>query len=386
MQAIKIIQVTASYKPAYVYGGPIMSVAKLCEALFNSKKVEVEVLTTTANGAVELPVNTNTKTIVDQVTVRYFKRLTKDHSHFSPSLYWALHKSIVANKKANQPTVVHIQAWWNLVSIFACMVAKYHKIPVVLSPRGMLTPYTLHNRHGLIKKLIHRFLGNNLLSYCHVHATSKQEQDEILQFIKPKSITLLPNLVELPKFTLKPFTKEENLFKIIFLSRVEQKKGIELLFEALAAVNFNFKLTIAGTGDPKYLRELQLKTEELQISNRILWLGHVNNEHKFQLIAEHDLFALTSYNENFANVVIESLHVGTPVLLSNKVGLADYVQENNLGWVTELKVKNMIEQLNEIYSAEIDSAQIRKNAPMCIHNDFDPNQLIEKYIQLYQSL
>ncbi|RZL98004.1 MAG: hypothetical protein EOO88_61765, partial [Pedobacter sp.] len=86
---MKIIQISASYKPAYIYGGPIMSVAKLCEALVETEEqrarskeqgikteeqgtkskeqgarnkdriLEAEVFTTTANGKTELDVNTN---------------------------------------------------------------------------------------------------------------------------------------------------------------------------------------------------------------------------------------------------------------------------------------------------------------------------------------
>lgn len=104
---MRIIQITAAYKPAYIYGGPTMSVAKLCEELTEVKvevKVEVEnkteiknkieVLTTTANGTAELPVAIGLPQLVDGVKVTYFKRLTKDHTHFSPALLSALGKKL----------------------------------------------------------------------------------------------------------------------------------------------------------------------------------------------------------------------------------------------------------------------------------------------------
>ncbi|HTE01349.1 MAG TPA: hypothetical protein VK668_18815, partial [Mucilaginibacter sp.] len=82
---MKILQVNASYKPAYVYGGPTMSVSKLSEQMVKAGCI-VEVFTTTANGPVELPVVPDKQTNIDGVPVTYFKRLTKDHSHFSPAL------------------------------------------------------------------------------------------------------------------------------------------------------------------------------------------------------------------------------------------------------------------------------------------------------------
>ena len=54
---------------------------------------------------------------------------------------------------------------------------------------------------------------------------------------------------------------------------------------------------------------------------------------KFSFLSGLDLFALTSHSENFALVVIESLSVGTPVLIGENVGLYEYVLQNDCGWV-----------------------------------------------------
>lgn len=419
---MKIIQIVAAYKPAYIYGGPTMSVSKLCEALVeeerpNTKdqapkskaqetrnneqgdasdaKLEIEVFTTTANGKQELKVKANESTAVDGVKVTYFKRITKDHTHFSPALLKGLRKEILRNTQHNKQLVIHIHAWWNLVSIFSCSLAKWYNIPVILSPRGMLTAYTSGNRNSGMKGIIHKVIGKRLLAYCHIHATSEKEKEDVLAFIQPKSITVIPNMVELPiieeRMTINQNRKntivdQTSIFQMIFLSRVEEKKGLELLFDALAKLPFNWQLTIAGTGEENYIESLKLKAEELKISSPITWLGHVNNEQKFQLMADHDLLVLTSYNENFANVVIESLSVGTPVLLSDQVGLADYVAKNNLGWVTSLEKNHIMEKINQAYQNIRNNTEIRAIAIENIRSDFAEDRLIEKYIQLYKTV
>jgi glycosyltransferase involved in cell wall biosynthesis len=98
------------------------------------------------------------------------------------------------------------------------------------------------------------------------------------------------------------------------------------------------------------------------------------------------LIVLISYNENFANVVIESLSVGTPVLLSNEVGLADYVEEKKLGWITDLTPKNITEQLIKSFEAKNSRAVIRETAPQIIIEDFDSKNLIKKYFKLYSQI
>lgn len=384
----KILQITAAYKPAFIYGGPTMSVSKLCEALVEND-VDIEVFTTTANGVSELPVHANIETLVDGVKVTYFVRKTKDHTHFSPALLWALRSEILRFAQKDKSLVIHIHAWWNLVSIFTCSIAKWYNVPVILSPRGMLTNYTAANRNAKIKTIIHNMLGKKLLKYCHIHVTSEKEKNDVLEIIEPKSITIIPNLVNFPIFNTinyKELSSQNSNFNLIFLSRIEEKKGLELLFDALAKLQIEWKLTIAGSGEPGYINSLKNKSEQLNISNQIYWVGQVKNEDKFKLIAENDLLVLASYNENFANVVIESLSVGTAVLLSTEVGLASYVQEKKLGWITPLIREEITAKITVAYHEKEKRIKIRAIAPKIISDDFNSKNLIQKYINLYQKV
>ena len=399
---MKILHITASYKPAYIYGGPIQSVGKLCEELCENKaqgvkrndqeaKIQnaIEVFTTTANGKEELNVETGKQQNVDGVPVTYFKRWTKDHSHFSPGLLIHLRSAIICCAQDNK-LVIHIHAWWNLVSVLSCLVAKWYKVPVVLSPRGMLTSYTQGNRNSLSKKILHIIIGKSLLKYVHVHATSEQEKNDVLPIVQPKSVTVIPNLVDIPKAqstNLKAKrTDHVSTFKLLFLSRIEEKKGLDLLFEALSKLHFEYYLTIAGSGDENYIKSLKLKAESLKLDDRINWLGQVSNEDKFSVMAAHDLLVLPSHNENFANVVIESLSVGTPVLVSKNVGLADYVKSNALGWVCDLKPLEIAETITEAYKAVVKREKINSIAPALIRNDFNDASLAKRYSELYEAV
>ncbi|WP_165501210.1 XrtY-associated glycosyltransferase XYAG1 [Pedobacter psychrodurus] len=425
---MKIIHVTASYKPAYIYGGPIQSVGKLCEALGGLAVRDegldvndVQILTTTANGTNELDVAIGKLVLVEGVKVTYFKRWTKDHSHFSLGLLWALRRKILrytqddklstANQNLKGPprladtppkegNVVHIHAWWNLVSVLSCFVARWYKIPVILSPRGMLTSYTFGNRNSFSKRIIHKLLGETLLKYCHIHATSEQEKRDILKIVTPKSIRVIANLVSLgaggvgsgyqvasSEYQVASSKYQESLiFNIIFLSRIEEKKGLELLFEALALVDIPWRLTIGGTGKEEYVQSLRDKAEKLKLSERITWLGLVNNEDKFNLMAKHDLTVLTSFNENFANVVVESLSVGTPVLISKFVGLSDYVADKNLGWITGLDIEEIKTGIIQARQDIEKRKEIRTAAPLLINTDFNDAALVKQYVEFYKEI
>jgi glycosyltransferase involved in cell wall biosynthesis len=301
-----------------------MSVAKLSEQLASAGN-KVTVYTTTANGTTELPVAHNVPVMIDGVEVTYFKRLTKDHSHLSPGLLHHLWKTAV------QYDVIHIHAWWNLVSVLAAGIAVAKKVPFVLSPRGTLSNYSFHNKSQMAKRILHTLLGKRLLRQAYLHATSGAEQLDLLALVQPLGSFNIPNFVKIAPSS--PVKKDTGpLFKLLFLSRIDEKKGLDILLNALPLLNTPYHLTIAGDGNETYIDTLKTIARHNLTANNISWIGF-QDKTKFTVYAEHDLLVLPSHNENFGNVVIESLSAGTPVLVSKHVGLADYVVKNNLGWV-----------------------------------------------------
>jgi glycosyltransferase involved in cell wall biosynthesis len=374
---LKILQVNASYKPAYIYGGPTMSVSKLSEEMTKAG-CTVEVFTTAANGTHELRVTLDQPTDVDGVKVTYFKRLTKDHSHFSPSLLKALRKQV------RQFDVVHIHAWWNLVSVLSCWTALKKGVPVVISPRGTLSNYSFTNKNNLPKKLIHDLIGKGMLKRSFMHVTSERERAAMEAF-GPKKIFAIPNFIALPGDVPPRIDEQNGILKLLFFSRIEKKKGLEILFDALAGINIPYHLTIAGDGEAGYKDELRSLAVKNGISEHLTWIGF-QQDHKFDILQQHDLLVLPSYDENFGNVVIESLSAGTAVLISNHVGLEDYVRQSNFGWVCSQDAASFKENIIAIYKQPNELARIRAQAPDKIREDFSEEMLAKRYIEMYRKI
>jgi glycosyltransferase involved in cell wall biosynthesis len=342
--------------------------------------IYTEVYATTANGKEELPVTPGIPVNVDGVTVTYFKRLTGDHSHFSPALFSQL------KREAKNFDVIHIHAWWNLVSVFSCLVALRQNVPVLLSPRGTLSPYSFQNKSIGIKWLLHQLLGKRLLRQCYIHATTQRENEAVAQLFTPQQSFILPNFVRLPQSSTLMESVVAPPFKLLFFSRIEEKKGLDILLKALPAVTVSFTLTVAGDGDSNYMASLKALAAELNIADKISWVGF-KNEDKFTLLQAHDLFVLPSHDENFGNAIIESLSVGTPVLISDQVGLFDYVTERELGWICHINPASVAWEINNIFINQRDELKnIRKKAPEIIYNDFNEDNLVQQYIEMYQQL
>jgi glycosyltransferase involved in cell wall biosynthesis len=158
------------------------------------------------------------------------------------------------------------------------------------------------------------------------------------------------------------------------------------LIGALPLITVPYSLTIAGNGDENYIASLKTISQKNSTSSNINWVGF-HGDDKFELLHDHDIFVLPSYDENFGNAVIESLSVGTPVLISEHVGLADYVVKNKLGWLCQTNPESLGEKINDIAKNQVHQLNtIRQEAPGLIENDFNGDNLVKKYIDLYNQL
>ena len=373
---MRTLQIIPTYKPAYIYGGTVFCVAFLCENLAKAG-CAVKVLTTTANGEKELDVEVGKPKNVDGVEVIYYSRWTKDHSQFSPGLLGGVWR------ECKKYDVIHIHSWWNISVILSVFICWLRGVKPVLSPHGMLSDFSFNKNHGLIKNYFHRFIGAFLLRQTKMHLTSPAEREQLGGLNENNFV--LPNFI---KTAPKPILEktDENNFTLVFLSRIHPKKNIENLIDALSELKNNILLQIIGSGENEYINILKKKAEEKNVADKIEWVGKVHGEKKFDYLANADLFVLPSHNENFALVVAESLSAGTPVLVSENVGLADYVKENKLGWVCQAHTKSIVMAIKSAKANKEQRAIIRKKAPAIIHKDFASSSLSHKYIGQYKKL
>jgi len=397
---LNILHITPSYKPAYIYGGTTVSISRLCEAQadllknLNKKTNKVTVYTTTANGKDELEIDSNKPILVDNVEVWYFKRQTKDHTHFSIGLLKKLFQT------AQNFDAIHVHSWWNTVVIFSVLLCILKGVKVIVAPRGMLGEYTLQSQKKSPKSIFHKFIGKKLLKKSYLHLTAQIEREEV-NYIKDNRVFVLPNLLSIPtnqnKITQEnKIIEDSKTFKLVFMSRIHHKKGIEILIEAIAQFNnqndtnakINLQLDLIGKSESiEYENSLKNLISKKNLEDKVNWIGWLEGNQKFEHLEKSDLFVLPSFNENFANVVIECLSTGTPVLVSDKVGLANYVKEKKLGWVCKTNnIESLLQTLKVAINDKEKREEIQKTAPQIIQNDFSSQKLAQKYIEIYEKI
>jgi glycosyltransferase involved in cell wall biosynthesis len=124
---------------------------------------------------------------------------------------------------------------------------------------------------------------------------------------------------------------------VLFLGRINFKKGLDLLAKALGAVRRQFPdvhLVIAGPDEHGYSEQVVKWLYDEDSLDSVTFTGMVQGRRKAALLRSASMFVLSSYSENFGIAVVESMAVGLPVVISNKVNIWREVAEAGAGLVT----------------------------------------------------
>ncbi|MEI8340606.1 MAG: glycosyltransferase [Verrucomicrobiota bacterium] len=167
---------------------------------------------------------------------------------------------------------------------------------------------------------------------------------------------------------------------LLFLSRLHPKKGCDLLIRAFAKAGGPLSLVIVGPEeDVNHARELRMQTEGLSV----FFVGMLSGELKWGALAAAEVFALPSHQENFGMAVVESLAVGTPVLISNKVNIWREIETDGAGFVEPDHTAGTTRLLQRWLEADHES--MRAAARGCFAARFDIRKTAENMLSVLQS-
>lgn len=123
---------------------------------------------------------------------------------------------------------------------------------------------------------------------------------------------------------------------LLFLSRIHEKKGCDLLIDAFAAIavrDSTLCLVIAGPGEAALLERLQRLAQARGLAGRIVWAGMLGGALKWGALRAAEALVLPSHQENFGIAVVEALASRTPVIITDRVNIWREIQASNGGWV-----------------------------------------------------
>ena len=319
---MRLLHVVPTYLPATRYGGPIHSVHGLCKALVLQGH-EVHVFTSSLDGAERSPVPEGVPVDLDGVKVWYF-RCRWMAICWLPGMVAPLKQLITGFDCIH----LHSVFLWPMAEV--ARMARKHRIPYVLSPRGMLVPELIAGRSAWAKRIwITLIEVRNLRGAVAIHVTSLTEATDLQRSgLDLAPLAEISNGVDLrDSLVRKPLDKS-----LLFLGRLSWKKNLSALIEAVATLSGS-RLTLAGPDDEGIAPDLLNRALMLGCGERVRWIGAVGDAEKSRLFGENSCLVLPSINENFGNVVIEAMAHACPVVVSPGVGARTVVDASWAGMV-----------------------------------------------------
>jgi glycosyltransferase involved in cell wall biosynthesis len=175
-----------------------------------------------------------------------------------------------------------------------------------------------------------------------------------------------------------PDLREERFF--LFLGRLHEKKGCDLLIKAFAQLRSDLgattprHLVLAGPcADPEYLRYLQeLAATTTNNDGSITFVGMLTGDLKWGAFSAAEAFVLPSHQENFGIAVVEALASGTPVLISNKINIWREIERDCAGYIENDDIAGTANLLNRwLATPAAARSTMRENAKKSFANRFE---------------
>ena len=175
---------------------------------------------------------------------------------------------------------------------------------------------------------------------------------------------------------------------LLFLSRIQEKKGCDILIEAFARVailDTTIHLVMAGPSQNGLQEKLQAFAQSLGIVDRITWTGMLQGDLKWGAFYSSDAYVLSSHQENFGIAVAEALGCGVPVLISDKVNIWREILEDGASIVNPDTLMGTEKTLSEWLA--MDTAKLQQmgdNARYCFEKRFTVEAMAYSFLSAIQ--
>jgi glycosyltransferase involved in cell wall biosynthesis len=261
----------------------------------------------------------------------------------SPIAYSArLMPTVLAGSK---PQVIHSHGMWLHPDYIALRLSEVLKVPLIVSPHGMLEPWALSNNWWKKAPIWWLWERRRLARADVIIATSELEAQHIRDLGMCRAIAVIPLGVKLPPVVDTGNGSDEKLG--LFLSRIHPKKGLPLLVEAVRRIRpLGWKFIIAGPDSNGHEEEIRALVNNAGMQDTFEFRGPVYGEAKWRLLQSADLFILPSHSENFGLVVVESLASQTPVITTTTTPWQS-IEKTGCGWYVDPTPEAITKALKE---------------------------------------
>lgn len=289
--------------------------------------------------------------------------------------------------------VVHVHGVWD--GICRQAVSATRGVPYVITPHGMLTPWSLRQKAWKKRLYMAWRLRRDLRRAAAIHFMTDCEREGSSRLgLQVKSI-VEPIGIDLAEFGNLPargtFRSRHDRIAdtplVLFLGRIHPGKGLEYLVPAMARLRIpGATLAVVGPDSGGYRAIVENEVRRNGLDGRVVFTGPLRGIDRIAALVDADVFCLPSDHENFGLAIVEALAAGTPVVISHEVAISREVAAAQVGIVADRDPQSVAKGLAQFLS----DRQFRDSAAArCrpfVWNSFDWNQIARRWVTHYQSL
>ncbi|HJU10702.1 MAG TPA: glycosyltransferase [Candidatus Binataceae bacterium] len=400
---MRILHVIGSIDPTV--GGPAIAALQLCQELARRGQ-NVSLYTTNAtfagNGRIgKALVPTNVSQNVNGVKVSYF-------SFAGPRQYsWSRPMLDAIRRQVKTFDVVHIHSLYLFHSAVASYYCRRNRVPFIVRPHGTLDPY-LRRRHRS-RKWIYELLSErqSLAAASVIHFTSAGEMQLALGSVPLNKLNVadrcrvVPNGIVIPPPStqrngrdyseqfLARFPQLNGKQVVLFLGRLNFKKGLDILAKAFAKVCrilSDVHLVIAGPDNEGYGRFVRQWLATEGILHRTTFAGMLLGQDKAAAFGLAKAFVLPSYSENFAVAAVEAMAHSLAIIISNRVNIWPDVANAGAGIVVDCDPDDLANAIVQLIKEPERRIQMGEAGRQLALAKFNWDTVADHMLEVYRSI
>lgn len=292
--------------------------------------------------------------------------------------------------------VVHLHSLYLFHTWITARLCRRLGKPYLLRPHGTLDPF-LWKRHRARKALLEVLFQNRALrEAAALHYTAEEEMRLAAPYAHGAHGVVVPNGLDLAQYADLPppgdFRTQHpeigNRRIVLFLSRLNFKKGLDLLIPAFAHAARRFDdlhLVIAGPDDGMKAQAESWVAGE-GVGGRATFVGMLDHAAKLAAFRDAAMFVLPSYSENFGIAIVEAMACGVPVAVSDRVNIWREIEAAGAGLIAPPTVADVARQIETLATDPAKAAAMGERGRTLVAEKFSWGRIARELESVYRSL
>lgn len=285
---------------------------------------------------------------------------------------------------AARSDLIHSHGLWTFPPAYALQAASRSRVPAVVTAHGAFNTWSM-SKSRFRKQLVWSMVQCRLIRQAScLHAIAEAEIAGYRKMGLSAPIAVIPLAVEVPK--RRPDREPGTMRKLLYLGRIDSRKGIDLLLKAWREVEpraQDWELHVVGPGEAAYVAKLRLLASALNCK-RVRIRGPVYGAEKSIEFYSADAFVLASYGEGCPLAVSEALAHGVPALVTRATNWSG-LNSRRCGWSVDVNVRAVTEALIDLTSREPQElARMGEAGRQWMQADFSMLEMGRKLRELYK--